>query len=63
MAPPSPYGSNMMSGPNFDRFGRRAVDNEGDIISEENRLTRTIAKPVERKIDMVPNIQTRAGMG
>ena len=53
----------MRRGDEFDQFGRRAIDNEGDPISEENRLTRTVAKKVERKRDMIPKIQTRAGMG
>ena len=58
-----PYRSNMRSGPEFDNFGRREIDNEGDMIPEENRLTRTVAKKVDRKREMGKIFEVPGRMG
>ncbi len=40
--------------PNFDPFGRRKVDNEGDDIPEENRLMRTSGRKGTTNREMRP---------
>ena len=48
-----PYQSSMRRGNDFDNFGRRINDNEGNFIPEENRLTRTNAGQRRRR-EMAP---------
>jgi hypothetical protein len=43
----------MRRGNDFDNFGRRMNDNEGNFISEESRLTRTNAGQRRRR-EMMP---------
>ena len=48
--------------PNFDPFGRRKVDNDGDDIPEENRLMRTSARKGTTYREMRPIFEASGRM-
>lgn len=56
-----PYLSTMRRGPDFDNFGRRMNDNDGNYIPESSRLSRTNAGKRRRR-EMMPMFEASGRM-